>query len=199
MSCPPLLRVVSARVRLFARHHRLAYWIVAGAAAATIAVSLAGLAADLEDRRSAWTPGGPVLIIDRSVEAGTAVPAAAVQAVSAPAALIPAGALSDLPVGARATVDLVAGEILVAGRVLDPSATAAPDTRRITLARSPVTPPVAVGSRVDLVVTDERTTLASDLLVAGLDDTRLVLEVPADRAPDLAATVAVRDVVVVLR
>jgi len=196
---PPLLAPVRRTARRGRRSLALR-WLLVAAAAALAAVQASALGAQAEAARQAWGEGVDVVVAARDLPAGRRVAATDVVVESRPQAVVPAGALSEPPVGSVLSAGVVAGEVLVGARVapagLGAVAALVPEGwRAVAVPTSasgfgPPAPPVTVGDRVDLLAPD---VVASGVVVAVGDDA-VTVAVPARDAPavaDAAATVAV--------
>ena len=109
--------------------------------------------------RAGWGSTTEVVVVTRPVPAGDQVEAAAVAVERRPSATVPDGALRRLGPPARATVDLVPGEVLTPARLdhgaRGPVPAALPrGTVGVTVPLGGPVPPAEVGDRVDVVGTD---------------------------------------------
>ena len=107
----------------------------------------------------------------RGVPAGAVITADDVTMADWPIDLLPAGSTQRLPIGEIASSDLVAGEVVIAGRLFPTSEGLAPDDRLVTIPQPLASPPAARGTAVELygilAVGDGFTTPAT-LLTSGV-------------------------------
>lgn len=104
MSLLPRLRMA------FARRPWL-YWLIVGACAVAVWLSVTSAAAQVARERDAWGSTRTVWVASGPVAAGTVVRASVADY---PAAMVPPSAASSLPAGAVATRSIAAGEVVVA-------------------------------------------------------------------------------------
>ncbi len=112
---------------------------------------------DAADRaRREWGATSTVLVVTRDLAAGAAIGAGDVRAVRWPTALVPDGALSELPEGRRLTSAVAPGEALVDHRLARPgaggwAALLEPDEAAVRLPVSGPTAGIVAGDRVDVL------------------------------------------------
>jgi Flp pilus assembly protein CpaB len=154
-----------------------------------------GLATFLTVRSALAPPAGAgapvdVVVTARPVRAGAPLAPADVRAARLPAEALPRAERAEDPVGRTARVDLVAGEVVLAGR-LGPRGLAAllPAGRRaLAVPRAAGTPPLEAGQRVDLLAAG--TVVVAAAAVLAVDDSGTTVAVPEGSAPDVAQAIA---------
>lgn len=186
------------------RHPRL-WWVATGTGAAAAGLVVASVVASAEARRSEWGTTVPVVVVLRAVSAGEPVDPGDVDVLARPAALVPRSALHEIPPAAVAATDLVAGEVLLAERLLEGalSPTAArlpPGTRAVAIPAEPgLTPPLSVGDHVDVLVAlagEEQEAgapgfaIAGAALVVAVGEHAVTVAVPRDDAPRVAVALS---------
>jgi Flp pilus assembly protein CpaB len=152
--------------------------------------------ADADAASAAWTRGVPVVVAARDLEPGDALRADDVLLVERPRALVPTGALEQVPDGQVVRAAVFEGEVLVGAR-LAPAGSGAlaaslPEgTRAVAIPVEPDTsPPLQPGDLVDILVA-----LAEETAGSGPPGFVLARAVPVVDVGDHAVTVAVdRDV-----
>lgn len=195
-------RVPSARrprPLLVLRRHPGLWW----AAAATLALAAGLLAASVvdeaEEARRAWGSAVTVVVATRDLQPGDRLDGGAVALARRPRVAVPASALTALPHGRVAGAAIVAGEVVVAERLAGEGLEGAaallpPGTRAMAIPADPaLTPPIAVGDRVDLVVAlagaaeagggPPGFTLVADALVVAVEEAAVTVAVPRDDTP----------------
>lgn len=140
--------------------------------------------------RTGWGTTAPVVVVVEPVAAGSPV-SDSVQVQDRPVAVIPDDALGHVPDAGLAGVDLVAGEMLVASRVVGVDGVGMPeDSVAITVALHRAAPLVAPGDVVDLWATDAANQsairVAAAASVLDIDGEQLTVTVPADQAESVA-------------
>ncbi|HEV8115336.1 MAG TPA: SAF domain-containing protein [Acidimicrobiales bacterium] len=164
----------------------------------------AGVAATVhgaDTARAAWGQATEVVVARRDLAAGDRLDSNSTRLLEHPGPLIPPGALTELPVDARLAEPVYAGEVLRAERLAPAglSAVAArlpADTRAVAVpVDAGVTPPLAVGDRVDVLVAlgaeaapgrPPGFALATDVVVVDVTEVAVTIAMPRDAAPRLA-------------
>lgn len=154
-----------------------------------------GLATFLTVRSAMAAPpgGGPlveVAVVARPVGAGTTLSAVDVRTTRLPASAVPQAEPAADPQGRTARVDLVPGEVVLAGR-LGPRGLAAllpVGARALAIPRAAGTPPLEPGQRVDLLAAGEVVVAGASVLA--VDDSGTTVAVPEASAPTVAEAVA---------
>ncbi|MGK2948190.1 MAG: SAF domain-containing protein, partial [Acidimicrobiales bacterium] len=182
------------------RHPRLRQALL-GATALAMAASVLSITESAEERRAAWGTTTPVVVATTDIAVGAAVDVGTAEVVEWPAALVPPGALTEVPDGQRATSPIWAGEVVDHRRLAtrDLSAVAArlpAGTRAVAVPVEPGTaPPLEVGDRVDVLVAlpaeaagggPPGFALATDAPVVEVGDTSVVVALSPDLAPKVA-------------
>jgi Flp pilus assembly protein CpaB len=145
-----------------------------------------------EAARAAWGDQQAVVVVRRDLLAGAQVGDGDVGVERRPAALVPSGALHELPAGATLRASAFAGEVLVeqrlAGAGLSPLAAALPaGTRAIAIpVEAGLAPPLQVGDEVDVLVA-----LSPDAAGSGAPGLVLARRAPVVDVGEAAVTVAV--------
>jgi len=181
------------------RHPRL-WWVVTGAIALASALVVASVVAQAEAAREGWGATEDVLVAVGPLEAGDPIYPSDVAVRARPVATLPASALRHLPTDAVAGAPVVEGEVLVAERLAGAGRSPAavrlpPGTRAVAIpAEAGLTPPLAVGDLVDVLVAlagDEAErppgfTLVDGAAVVAVDDDAVTVAVPRADAPRVA-------------
>lgn len=193
----PLRRLVLADPSVARR------WLLVLGLALLTAGLVARSVADAEAARRAWGRTGTVLVVDRSRATGEDL-AGAVVPVRWPRSLIPDGALTRLPAGARAATGAEPGTPVTAGLVADRTDPEAP--RRVALPRGEVSLPLEVGDRVEVWATVDPSLAggapATRLVAAGAEvrsvrESAVVVAVDPDDLDDVAGAAAFATVTIV--
>ncbi len=172
------------------------WWLLTPRARTVLAALAVGIALAAVLLRIALAPYGPpitVLVVSTDLEVGAALGPSDVTTARWPRDLTPPPPLltrADLP-GSRLAVGVTAGTVLTARHVRDdgPLATMAGGTAAVPVPDA-LLRGVDSGSRLDLItVVGDGTgrTIAQDVRVLTVDGDTVWLEVPRDRAPDVAA------------
>jgi Flp pilus assembly protein CpaB len=139
-----------------------------------------------------------VTVLARDVPAGQVIAAADVRRARLPAPAVPRTAAATTPVGATASVDLIAGEVVLARRLgarglagLLPKG-----TRALTVPRAAGTPPLERGQRVDLV--SGAAVLVEAATVIAVEESGITVALPTAAAPAVAEAVAAGTVTLLL-
>ena len=181
-------------------------WLLVALAAAAVAVQARVITAEVEAERDAWGTAASVVVVVRDVAAGTAVDAGDVRVERRPAAVVPAGAVSEPPVGRLATARLVAGEVVVSSRLapaglsavaaLVPEGSVAVAVPTSSSGLGAPAPPLTVGDRVDVLAPGPVTV---DAVVVAVDDGAVTIAVALDDVADVAEAVTSAVVTIALR
>lgn len=176
-----------------ALRHPIPWWVAAALLAAITTVTVGRLTSAAADERARWGEARPVVVAARDHEAGERVRG---EVRLLPAALVPAGALAELPAGATTVTELDAGEIVLARRLapdgLSLVAARLPDgTRGVAVPHGIAPLPVEVGDRVDVLASFEADTLvvAAGATVVAVDDDAVTVAVAEADAPAVAYAV----------
>jgi SAF domain len=179
------MRVV-ARIRLELARRPWIHWCVVVALATGAAWSVAAALAGVDRARAAWGTVARVVVANQPLAPGDPL-AGATQLRSVPLAVVPAGAVGELPDGAVARQRIGPDEIVtiddVAARA-GPPALAPPGTRIVAVAETVPTAAV-VGDRV--AVASDGVELVDGAVVVGRIDGAVLLAVDAGRAAGVAA------------
>ena len=140
------------------RHRPVLRWLVVFGLAAVTGLFSARVVDSARSARARWGTGQPVVVLVGAVAAGDRIEATDVELRSLPAALLPATAVTDPPIGRVATDDLYPGEVLVEERVAPEGVQGAaallpPGSRALAVPSGPGTPPLLVGDTVDVLAT----------------------------------------------
>jgi Flp pilus assembly protein CpaB len=179
------------------RHRRALVAVVAVACGALVAQ----VVQRAEEAAAAWGERVPVLVAARDIDGGELLDRGNTRVERRPAPLVPDGALTELPAGARLAAAAYAGEVLRAER-LSPAGRSAvsarlPDgTVAVAIPVEPGSaPPLTVGDRVDVLVAlapeaagggPPGFALATDVAVVHVSDAAVTVAVPDATAPRLA-------------
>lgn len=139
-----------------------------------------------------WGATRRVPVVARAVPAGRVLGTDDVRTAVIPVAALPEADVAAAPVGRVTLVALAAGEVVLASRVAPGTGLAGlvpPGRRAVAVPRSPATPAVSVGDRVDVVGGDGAGVVAPEASVVAVDDRSVTVAVPAATAPRLAGAV----------
>lgn len=205
-------RVHWPRVGLALRRRPRLWWAVTATASALVGLAVAGWVARAEAVRAEWGRVVPVVVAAAPIEGGDRL-AGSTRVESWPAAVIPEGALVDVPAEARAAHGIGPGEVItrarVAGAELGPVAARLPSGERAVAipVEAGVTPPLAVDDRVDVIVTvptespaAERPgfVLVRDATVVDVSDAAVTVAVSSEDAIRVAVALGAGAVVLAL-
>ena len=176
-------------LRRLVRHRRVRTVVVLFAVALA-ASSLSSERDALRAQRAAWDSTVVAVEVMRFVPAGGDL-AGAVQLVERPAAVVPDGALTAMPLRALASVDLVPGELVLAQRVRPAGEGLLPaGTVAITVELDGEAALVERDALVDVWVTDAANfssrRIVRSALVLRLDDRDLTIAIPEGAAGEVA-------------
>lgn len=172
-----------------ALRHRVTSVLVVAAVAIWIYSAVAQHTAALAAERNAWADQRAVLVVTESVSAGESL-MSVVESRDLPAVAIPPQALSQLDPGARASVDLFEGDIVVASRVVGANGSGlAADTVAVTIEVARPVQLVGPGDLVDLwsISAGEAALVVEAVAVLAHEDDTFTLAVPTSAAPVAAA------------
>ena len=170
---------VLPRVRLMLARKPWLYWLMVGVCAAAVWLGFSAAEARTEAARNAWGKTRRVLVADHYVATGQPMTATARDY---PEAMLPAGALSSLPIGAIAANEVSAGEVVVTHDILFVQALPAGS---VVLALSATdAPELVMGDDVSIFGSGQRW---CDGVVAAATSDRLEVAVPADCAAAVSA------------
>ena len=160
---PTLPSLPVRRLLRRARRSPAAWWAAAAALALFVATQVAALDDDAAARRQAWGDAVQVVVAARPLSAGDVVGPGDMTVQQWPAAMLPDGALAEVPAGRTVVAQIVAGEAVVADRVaptgLRGVAALIPEGHRAIAVPSSSggfgtdVPAFAVGDRVDVLAT----------------------------------------------
>jgi len=174
------------RVRLVLARRPSLYWLAVAAVAAVAGVVVSEAVAAVDDARREWGRDRPVLIAARDAVPGEPLTAMATGA-TRPGPMVPPAALAEPPAGAVLRQHVAAGEILVGPDVVAPGGPVAlipAGWLAVPLAEA-VPTGAAVGDHV--LVASGGVVLAAEGLVVGVLSDGLLVAVPGDDAPMVAA------------
>jgi Flp pilus assembly protein CpaB len=197
---------MDARDIWFRHRWRLAglrFWLPAAAVGLLVAsVAHRSLAAGADAQRD-WGERRTVVIARTPLVAGEPVAPDALELAERPAAMVPREALDAIPRDAVLAVDVPAGEVLLATRLVGGSASGIsartpPDRRAMAVPVAPDSLTVAIGDRVDVLAATPLGELgqlagevvASDATVVDVTETHVVVAVAYREAPAMAVALA---------
>jgi len=199
--------------------HRLRYrpvtrWFLTGLVVVVAATVVQRTSAGAADARHRWGDTRTVAVARHRIPIGAVIDGDAVTTQHWPVAVVPDGALADVPSGRTATAAIEAGEAVLAARVapdgLRGAAALVPaGWRALAIPVAPTVIALAVGDHVDLVAgfdvagaTTDRSpslTVARDALVVAVDEQRVTVAVRDDEAERVAFAIVAGTVVPALR
>ena len=177
------------------------WWAIVVVLALAVGLIAASLASSAEAARRAWGTPTAVLVATSAIESGARITDDQVRVEQRPAVTVPATALTEVPAGARAGSTIAPGEVIVVERLAAHAASAAaarlPDgSRAVAIPRDAgVTPPLAVGDRVDVIAalasgtaagSPPGFTLAEAVPVVAVEEAAVSVAVPRATAPRIA-------------
>ncbi len=175
---------VAARARLALARRPWLYWLIVAALASVIALVVQGQVTDLDDARRSWGDTRPVLVAAAPLEPGGPI---VVLTHDVPVALLPVGALEDLPDRARLRQRVSDGEVLTELDIADrPGPAALADGGTLVVALSdPLSRNVTIGLPVQVAA--DGMVLARSATVVDIADDIVFVAVDAADAPTVAA------------
>jgi hypothetical protein len=187
-----------ARARHVLARRPWLYWLAVVLVAVAAAVAAARGAATVDAARRSWGTTREVVVATADLAPGDAL-AGHVELRARPTPMVPADALAEVDAAARTRQRVVAGEILVAP---DVAPTGAPQdlipAGSVAVAVSEAVPSgAAVGDRVSPA--SGGILLAADGVVVGHSGEAVLVAVPADVAPVVAAASAAGDLALLLQ
>lgn len=197
---PPRRRSPVRPLLAIRRRPRL-WWALTALAALALGVAVASIVADAERTRARWGTPEAVVVARHDLPPGRSIGEDDVEVVERPRALIPSGALRQLPGGQVASAAIVAGEVLVASRLaplgLTGLAASLPASSRAVAIPVDVglAPPLRVGDHVDVLVAlppeaagggPPGFVVAADALVVSVDEGAVTVAVAVAAAPRIA-------------
>lgn len=193
---PPIRSGLARRLR----RRPLPHWLATGVLAVVSAASVAHLTDEAAAARGRWGEVGGVVVVVHDVTAGDRVTPDDLAVRTVPRGLVPAAALRAVPGGGVATVDLHAGEILVAGRLAgagtSPTAAGVPARHRGIAVPNEGGLPLVRGDLVDVLATFDvdrsppTFTVARSARVLATDSETVTLAVTFDETPRVAYALA---------
>lgn len=199
------------RARIVRRvvRHPVVFWAAATLVAAATGAFVHTLVARADVALHQWGDTRPAVVALVALDRGDVVVASDVALREMPAALVPTGAVSALPIGDVVASPMYAGEVVVAGRLAAGSlrgvaALLPPGTRGIAVPVGPATVDVLPGDAVDVLATfdpsmpDPTFAVAEGALVVAVDEQAVTIAVPVEDAPRVAFAVAQAQVTLLL-
>jgi Flp pilus assembly protein CpaB len=211
----PIRQPMAALVRLrwFCRSRPVLWWLACVVTLSGAAVVWTRQIEALAGQRERLVQAVPVVVAVHDLSPGEVITAADARVEPRPSAFVPAGAVSTVTdaVGQVVREPIVAGEVVVGARLANRGATGVeallrPTERAVAVTADERTPPMEVGSFVDLIAADSAATssastatvLVDGARVVGVRDKSVVVAVPADDLSQVASAVARRSVVLAL-
>ncbi|MGH9273478.1 MAG: Flp pilus assembly protein CpaB [Acidimicrobiales bacterium] len=189
------------------------WWLLTVAVALAVGWLVSTIVAEAERARLAWGTTELVAVASRHLSPGTAIDGDDVELVERPRALVPTGALSDIPDGQVAAAAIEAGEVVVAARLAPMglgvlAATLPEGTRAVAVpVEAGLAPPLLVGDRVDVMVAlapeaaggdPPGFVVAADALVVAVDEAAVTVAVSRAAAPRIAVALGLGAVTLAL-
>lgn len=177
------------------------WWLLTAAVALAVGSVVSAFVAGAERTRAAWGDTELVAVAQRDLAAGTAVERGDVELVAWPRALVPDGAVREIPSGQTVAVAIAAGEVVVAARLAPlglrgVAATLPEGSRAVAIPVEPgQAPPLEAGDHVDVMVAlaldaagagPPGFVVAADALVVAVEDTAVTVAVSTSAAPRIA-------------
>lgn len=195
----PLPRPRSSPLLAIRRRPRL-WWALVVTLALAVGLTVSAATGRAEAARRAWGDTVAVVVATEALQAGDPHDASRLAVEERPVAMVPESALTEVPTDRVAGAPILAGEVVVAERLAGaglrgPAALLPSGSRAVAIpAERGLTPPLATGDRVDVVVAlggDEAQrggappgfTLVESALVVDVADDAVTVAVPrADTA-----------------
>lgn len=177
------------------------WWVATATSALALGWLVSSVLAGADQVRRAWGASEVVLVARHRLEPGEPVGAGDVELVERPVAVVPDGALHELPAGQRASALVESGEVVIRSRLAPAgltglAASLPPGSRAVAVPVEPGTaPPLVVGDRVDVVVAlaaeaagagPPGFVIAAGAQVVAVDDTAVTVAVSPPAAPRIA-------------
>lgn len=177
------------------------WWLLTIAVALLVGWVVSSFVADAERTRAAWGGTELVAVARRSLAPGTKLEPHDVELVAWPRALVPDGAVREVPRDQVVAAAIEAGEVVAAARLAPlglrgVAATLPAGSRAVAIPVEPgLAPPLEVGDRVDVLVAlaldaagpgPPGFVVAADALVVAVDDTAVTVAVSRSAAPRIA-------------
>lgn len=193
------------RPALALRRHPRLWWACVGLLAVTVGAVVAAGVGAAEEARASWGSTRQVVVLTRDLPAGHRLGGDDVRLEERPIAVLPDGALTEVPPDGTLATLAVSGEVLVEDRLartgLSPlAASLPPGTRAVAVpVEAGLAPPLEVGDAVDLLVTvapeiagegPPGFVLAHAAPVVAVDDAAVTVAVPPDLAPKVAVALS---------
>lgn len=196
---------VVARLRSFARRHRLLWWSAALGLAALTATHVDRLTDAAAAERARWGELRTVMVAGRDGPAGTSIAAVDVHRVQVPATVAPVSALDAAPPDAVLARSVEAGEILLPGHLVG-SGALPEEERGVAVPSAGARPPLSPGDRVELIASsdpvlggDGTTAAVAEGRVLDVAETAVTVAVPTSDVVPLVAALSAGTVSIVLR
>lgn len=201
------------RPALALRRHPRLWWACVGALALTAGGVVASAVGSAEQARASWAATRTVVVVARDLPAGHRLTGSDLRLEERPVAVVPDGALTELPADGTLAAMAVSGEVLVAARVAPAglsrlASSLPPGTRAVAVPIEPgLAPPLEVGDAVDLLVTVAAElagdgppgfVLARTAPVVAVEDAAVTVAVPPEIAPKVAVALSTGAVTVAL-
>ena len=170
------------------------YWILALGMAACTSIAIFRLAAAADARARYWGTLASVPVVTAPIAAGAIIDTADFEMRSLPESLLPSSGVVFEPAGLTAILPLWPGEVLVEAKLAPagvdgPAAMLQAGERAVAVPKNETTPPVAVGDRVDVILTLEPQSagpIARAARVLHVNEVAVTLAVGADAAASVA-------------
>jgi Flp pilus assembly protein CpaB len=189
------------RVGLALRRQPRIWWLLTLSTAVAVGWSVSAIVTEADRTRAAWGQSTVVAVATRDIPAGAPLGHDDVDLLERPLALVPPGALEELPDGQVAAAAIAAGEVVVTARLapvgLTGLAATLPEGSRAVAIPVEVglAPPLSVGDHVDVLVAlapeaagdgPPGFVVAADAVVVAVDDGAVTVAVRAPLAPRIA-------------
>ena len=138
--------------RLRIRRRPLVYWSLTGALALITGMTVSGAVAGAREARAGYGTARVVVIATRDIPAGTTIGPGDTRSEERPIAVVPAGALTETPIGQVASAAILEGEPVVESRVAGHGMIPA-GSIGIAVPLDPGTLSLGVGDRVEVLAT----------------------------------------------
>jgi Flp pilus assembly protein CpaB len=197
-----LHRRIRSRFRYVFSTRPLIYWISALVVALLVGGVIQRSLTSTAQAQARWGPSTPVLVAVRDLSPGEPLDATDAELRRLPRAMVAKEALTRLPAGAVVASAIPAGEPVLPSRLGrgrdSPVAALLPAGTRGVALPLPEGLPLHIGDAVDVVATANGDVIAAQSSVIHVDDTTVVVAVPADAVGPVGVAAGISGAMVVL-
>jgi hypothetical protein len=166
-----------ARVRLMVARHPWTYWVAIAALSGALALGVARAMAGVDAARRSWGEQHTVWTASAAIDAGQAIIAGRRQV---PRAVVPAGAVDDIPSGVVARQHIGLGEIITDADITTAGPAGLIPDGWVAFAVPATVEHFATGDHLEVYAAEQ---LVAAGLVVDRGESELMVAIPADAAP----------------